>query len=222
MKIQRSTLILVIGAFVATTSYSIYQAVIVPRQEKAESESKDLFPWEEDQVKQFKITSPAGTLAFERRTETTPTPWQMLAPTNSLANDASVSFLLNLLVSESSESTVTIARDRLGEFGLANPATTIDVTLADQSTHQLLLGNPDFSGNSLYALVDPNPTAPELTVQVVSNQFQFGVNRDLAEWEYVEPPTDAPSPVPENNPAPQTPAPQTPPQSPLPTPPPAP
>ena len=218
MKIQRSTLILVVGAFIATTSYFIYEALVVPRQEKTESAAKDLFAWTEDQVQKLKITGASGTLEFERRTETTPTPWQMLTPQNSLANDASVSFLLNLLVSESSDSTVTISRDRLGEFGLENPPTTIEITLTDQSTHQLLLGNPDFSGNSLYALVDPDAAAPELTVRVVSNQFQFGVNRDLAEWEYVEPPepTDAPQgEIPDTE---SLPAPENPPGGSLPTP----
>ncbi|MFZ9738890.1 MAG: hypothetical protein ACO3EZ_12855 [Prochlorotrichaceae cyanobacterium] len=198
MKLQRSTLTLVMLACISGTAYGVYQLGVVPHQEKVELQSKKLFDWNEDQVQKLSVQTSSDLLIFERRSETVPTPWQMLKPQEKLASDASVSFLLNLLTTQSSESTLTIARDRLAEFGLVQPPVTIDITLEDQTAHQMLLGNPDFSGNSLYALVDPDPNAAEVEVRVVSNQFQFGTNRDLAEWEYTEPPEPEASPeVPE-------------------------
>jgi len=194
MKIQRSTLILVLLACVAATSYAVYQVAVIPRQEKAEAQSKKLFAWTEDDVQKLSLQTPTDLFIFERRSDANPTPWQMLKPKEILASDASVSFLLNLLSTQSSESTLTIPRDRLAEFGLLKPLVTIGVTLKDQTIHQMLLGSPDFSGNSLYALVDPDPNAAEIEVRVVSNQFQFGTSRDLAEWEYTEPPAPTPSP----------------------------
>jgi hypothetical protein len=194
MKIQRSTLVLVLLACVTATAYGVYQIAVVPRQEQTELQSKKLFVWKEDQVQKLSVQTSTDLLMFERRAEASPTPWQMLKPKETLASDASISFLLNLLSTESSESTVTIPRDRLAEFGLLNPPVTIGVTLKDQTIHQMLLGNPDFSGNSLYALVDPDPNAAEVEVRVVSNQFQFGTSRALAEWEYTEPPEPIPSP----------------------------
>jgi hypothetical protein len=194
MKLQRSTLVLVMLACVVGTGYGIYQLAVVPRQEKVELQATKLFDWQEDQVQKLSLQTPTGLLIFERRSETVPTPWQMLKPQETLASDASISFLLNLLSTQSSESTLTISRDRLAEFGLVKPLVTIGITLEDQTIHQMLLGNPDFSGNSLYALVDPDPNAADVEIRVVSNQFQFGTNRDLAEWVYTEPPEPEASP----------------------------
>jgi hypothetical protein len=216
MKIQRSTLVLVLLACVTATAYAIYQVAVIPRQEQAERQSKKLFDWTEDQVQKLSLQTPTDRLTFERRSDINPTPWQMLKPKETLASDASISFLLNLLSTQSSESTVTISRDRLAEFGLANPPITIEVTLKDQTTHQMLLGNADFSGNSLYALVDPDPNAAEVEVRVVSNQFQFGTSRDLAEWEYTEPPEPIPSPGSSPDQPSGSPNPQIPPTSPTP------
>ncbi len=213
MKIERSTIVLVVLACITGTAYGVYQLAVVPRQEQTELQSKKLFSWTEDQVNKLSVQTPTDLLVFERRADANPTPWQMVEPRQILASDASISFLLNLLSTQSSESTVTIPRDRLAEFGLVNPSITIDIALKDQTTHQMLLGNPDFSGNSLYALVDPDPNAAEVEVRLVSNQFQFGTSRDLAEWEYTEPPEPIPSPgsspnLPQDEPEQTAPSPQ--------------
>ena len=46
------------------------------------------------------------------------------------------------------------APDQLSSFGLAKPAMTIDFTLKSGAKHSLQLGAKDFSGSSVYAMVD--------------------------------------------------------------------
>lgn len=211
MKMQRSTLILGLCAALALGGYGVYQGVFVPRQEKIESQAQDLFSWAEGDVKSLKITTANQTLVFQRRSEDIPTPWDMVSPKNTLASDASISFLLNLLTTESSESTVSVAREELANFGLDTPTTAIEITLADGTHHKLLLGNQDFSNSFLYSIVESDPqetpgdaaqsaersSPPEantVDVRLVTNQFEFGVNRQLEEWTYTPPPEPSPSP----------------------------
>ncbi len=133
--------------------------------------------------------------------------WRLSAPLKRPANPATVAFLTNLLTTTQRDRTLVVSPDRAAEFGLDQPTGTISITLADQTQHQLVLGKPSFDRTFLYALIDPDPQAKELSVSLISPQFANAVDRDLAEWQVekkVDQTVATPSPEASASPLPET------------------
>ncbi|MHC5831945.1 MAG: DUF4340 domain-containing protein, partial [Nostoc sp.] len=98
--------------------------------------------------------------------------WLIKSPISAPANDAIVSYLMDLLVKGKSDSTLSTPAKELGEFALDQPQATINITLKNRQSHQLLLGKSNFNGNFLYALTDP-AAKPDgnINVLLVSTDF---------------------------------------------------
>jgi hypothetical protein len=98
-------------------------------------------------------------------------------------NEAYVSFLLEQLVSDRYSQTFTATPEQLKEYDLNPPVATIEITLKDRKTHKLTIGKSEFSGNYIYAQVDP-PTLDITTqpVVIVSKNFEYAVDRPLEDW----------------------------------------
>ncbi len=118
-----------------------------------------------------------------------------------LANEATVTFLVNLLVSsdrqpisptDSSKNVLTVPASQKETFGLSNPFATIDIQLKDGKKHQLILGQPNFNRSALYAQVDPiGNSDQDLKVTLVPITFGNAVQRPIADW-YPAPPSPSP------------------------------
>ncbi|MBD2093953.1 DUF4340 domain-containing protein [Trichocoleus sp. FACHB-591] len=130
--------------------------------------------------------------------------WLLKAPEEGPANDASVAFLLSLLATGRSDRTIKAPLTQKADFGLDQPTATIELKLNDQKTHRFVLGKPDFNQSFWYAQADPATSGtPELSVLLVSPDFNNAVSRPLSEWKAApEAPTPAlstsPSPSAEN------------------------
>ncbi|NER38159.1 MAG: DUF4340 domain-containing protein [Oscillatoria sp. SIO1A7] len=112
---------------------------------------------------------------------------EKLVGTEVPANDAYVSFLLSELVKAKSERSFVASEDRLKDYGLEEPIATVEVSLKDGQTHELVVGKRDFTEKSLYARVDPSEAEAEKPeVVLVSLNFDYGVNRSLKEWKQLE------------------------------------
>jgi len=148
------------------------------------------------------------------------------------ANEAYVSFLLEQLVSDRSQQTLTATPEQVKEYGLNPPVAIIEVILKDQRIYQMILGKSEFSGNAIYAQVNPPlPETENQTVLVVSKNFEYAVDRTLEDWkqpaavleenpattpespaklnpeqtpETLPPSNKTENPAPENNPEPET------------------
>lgn len=66
MKFQRSTLLLLFLAVSFTGAVYFYEVNVVPSQEAAEENQKQIFTFQEDQVKSFVLTTEERTLRFQR------------------------------------------------------------------------------------------------------------------------------------------------------------
>ena len=186
-----------------------------------QAEGQRIFNFEENQVQAFALKTGEQTLEFVKNESATPaqaspsaspspdskqpadkapkpiSKWQMKAPTDNPADEASVAYLLNLLATGRSDRTLKVPSTQMSDFGLDQPTATIEVKLNNQKTHRLVLGKPDFNGSFLYAQADPPTSAsPELSVLLVSPDFGNAVNRPLSEWK-AQPPT---SEQPQNSP----------------------
>jgi len=186
MKFKPSTLLLVGVALVLTAGVVMIGQPRSPDPDAPLSEGTGdpLFAFTEADVDALTVTRDGETLTFERDDEDR---WQMVAPTPGLAEPAAVAFLLSRLVTDAALQTVDMAPADQADFGLDAPVGEVEITLADGSNHRLILGSTDFSGESRYALLDPDPwplpnEGDPVTVQVVSADVANGINRPLAEW----------------------------------------
>ncbi|CAA9556692.1 hypothetical protein AVDCRST_MAG81-504 [uncultured Synechococcales cyanobacterium] len=201
MKLQASSLILIVIALgLGGTAY------LLERHPSSQSEisGEPIFTFEEDQVQALTIKTRQQTLAFVRserpRQPQQQSKWLMTTPLKAPASEASVAYLLNLLVSARSDRQLNVSVSQRSEFGLDRPLATIIVKLKNQETHQLVLGKPDFNHSSLYAQAispaegSPPPQIPKnIQVLLVPTTFENAVNRPLPEWKWGN--SDQPVPV---------------------------
>ena len=201
MKVQKTPLILLAIALFLGAFVYLYEVQGKPQRETAKAQTEQLFAFKEEEVRSLTLTTPTQTLTFAKTPaarlstskpvqlaspQATPTEtltWAMTAPGQAVANDASVAYLLNLLATGKRQQTLTVPAAKQAEFGLDKPIAIAEVKLANQQSHRLVLGKPNFNRSALYAQADPSAqTATELTVVLVSTDFENAVNRPLADW----------------------------------------
>lgn len=188
MKLQRTTLILLVLALGLGGFVYLYEIKGATQRQEAKAKEQQIFSFEEEQVQSFTVKTKEQTLLFERGDKSGKPKWLMKAPSQTPASDASVSYLMNLLVKGKSDRTIQVPAAQLREYGLDLPQATIVVKLNNQKTHQLILGKPVFNSNFLYAQADsPGLAAGNVDVLLVSTDFENAVNRSLSEWKSQEP-----------------------------------
>ncbi|WP_414624922.1 DUF4340 domain-containing protein [Calothrix sp. CCY 0018] len=201
MKIQRTTLGLVLIAILLGGFVYFYEFHLKAQQEAVKKKQQQLFSFKEEDVKNLKITTPRESIALERSPESGKTKWLMKSPDNVPANDGTVAYLLSLLETENIERTLSAKPSQVSEFGLKQPQATIDITLNNQTDRKLILGKPTFDNRFLYAQ-NQFPTKPDGNFEVitVSKKFEDAINRSLSEWKAVDNNQITPSPTPQATP----------------------
>jgi hypothetical protein len=131
--------------------------------------------------------------------------WQLIAPKAGPANEGTVTFLLNLLATGTSEQTLQVEPAQLKEFGLEPPTTILALELKNQKSYQVNLGKQNFNQSAVYAQIDKNAAVapakeslpPKREIVLVPTGFLDAVNRPLSEWQAKtssSKPTVSPSP----------------------------
>ena len=128
MKLQRTTLGLVLIAILLGGFVYLYEFQFKSQQEAVKKKQQQLFSFKEKDVKNLKITTPSETINLERSPESSKTKWLMKSPVMVPANEGTVAYLLNLLETKKSERNLPATESQLGEFGLKQPQATIDIT----------------------------------------------------------------------------------------------
>jgi hypothetical protein len=134
--------------------------------------------------------------------------WQMTQPQKVLANKAAIAFLLNTLTTGQSQAAFAMQPSQQAEFGFDKPLATIEVKLATQTSHRLILGKPNFNRSGIYAQIDP-PAQPgkETIVRLAPIDLESAVTRSLPEWQELPPtpsPSASPSPSSTSSPSPSS------------------
>ncbi len=190
MKLPKTTLILIFLSIGLGSFVYFYEIKGKNQQTEIQSQKQKIFTFTADDVQSLTIKFKETTLQLVKRNTSEKPQWEIKSPISTPANDAIVSYLMDLLVDGKSEITVTISPSELSEFGLDQPVATIDVKLKNQQTHQLILGKGDFNNQFLYAQADPHKN---MNLLLVSKDFVNAVNRDISEWTQIP---DIPSPTP--------------------------
>jgi len=183
MKLPKTTLILVLLSLGLGGFIYFHEIKGVNQREAIKENKPQIFSFTADDVQLLSIKTQNPPLILEHRNPSERPQWLIKSPILELANDGIVSYLMDLLVQGKIERILSIPAHQLSEFNLDRPQATIDIKLKNQQTHQLILGKLDFSGNFVYAEVDPNLSkSGNINVLLVSKDFTNAVNRQLSEW----------------------------------------
>jgi hypothetical protein len=182
MKLQRTTLILSILALALGGFVYFYEFQWKQNQEIVQLENKKLFNLTKEDIIELTIEKQGQILKFIR-TENEFKKWQMQSPEKATANDAVISFLLNLLIEGKSDQSFPISTQQKQDYGLNNPFATISFKTNKPENHTIILGKSNFDKTLIYAQIDPSKKSEEkLTVVLLPLDFQYAVDRQLAEW----------------------------------------
>ncbi|MDZ8187410.1 MAG: DUF4340 domain-containing protein [Nostoc sp. ChiSLP02] len=203
MKLPRTTLILILLALGLGGFVYFYEIKGATQRQEIKEQKQQIFSFAEDDVQALTVKTKKLTLNLERSNQSNNPKWLIKSPISEPANDAIVSYLMDLLVKGKSDRTLSVAPNELGQFVLDKPQATINITLKNKQIHQIILGKHNFNGSFLYAQADP-PTKPEGNVNVllVSIDFENAVNRDLSEWKQATDNNIKSTPLPSNLPLP--------------------
>lgn len=200
MKLQKMPLILLAIALLLGAVVYLYEVQGKTQREAAQAQTEQLFAFKEEEVRSLTLTTSTQTLAFAKTSAARlssaskadqPTAkasadtlvWAMTAPDQAAANDASVAYLLNLLATGKRQQKIAVPAAKQAEFGLDKPLAIAEVKLANQTIHRLIVGKPNFNRSGLYAQADPPAqTNADLSVVLVSTDFENAVKRPLSEW----------------------------------------
>ena len=187
MKLPKTTLILIVLA-IGLGSFVYFNEIKGKNQQtEIKTQKQKIFSFTPADVQSLTIKIKDTTLELEKRNTSEKPQWEIKSPISEPANDAIVSYLMDLLVKGKSERTLPILTNELSEFGLDKPVATIDIKLKNQQKHQLILGKGDFNNQFLYAQADANQN---MNLLLVSKDFVNAVNRDISEWKQTAEKTD--------------------------------
>jgi hypothetical protein len=203
---KRTTLILIILALGLGGFVYFHEIKEATQQEEVKEDKQPIFTFAADDVQSLVVNTKDITLNLERSDQSESQKWFIKSPISEPANDAIVSYLLDLLVKGKREKALLVSPNELNEFGLNESPKSIDIKLKNQQTHRLILGKPNFNNSFLYAQADPsNQINDNIKVLLVSTDFLNAVNRDLSEWKEAgksnnsQPLPDLPKPSPTNS-----------------------
>jgi hypothetical protein len=202
MKLPKTTLFLILLSLSLGVFVYFHEVKGKNQQTEIKTQKQEIFSFGADDVQSLTIKIRDTTLQIEQRNTSEKPKWEIKSPISSPANDAIVSYLMDLLVKGKIERTLSVLPSELSEFGLDKPVATIDIKLKNQEIHQLTLGKGDFNNQFLYAQVDGSQN---MNLLLVSKDFVNAVNRDISEWKQtaekmdIQPLPSLPKPTPTNS-----------------------
>ena len=144
------------------------------------------FQFTPDTVQAITIRQGGQYLKLYRGSGENPT-WKMDWPQPVDVSIPAVDFLLNALVSSQNDRDFDISTEKLAEYGLTEPAAIMIIQLVTGKTHELILGNADFKGDSLYALIDPTDPATETSrIHLVPRSLLELARRSPQDWQQAD------------------------------------
>ena len=154
--IKKSTLIVLLLAVIAGAAayYFDWKRGQKEAANAPADSTKPAFTLKADDISALTISYPADpksqSIHFEKQNGV----WQITAPLQTGADDPSLQGILQQLASVRVAQTEPGTPDRLKVFGLDIPALTLDFQMQNGAKHTLRLGKKDFTGVSVYAIVD--------------------------------------------------------------------
>lgn len=153
---KKSTLI-ILALAVGLGGWAYYSEIRHPKPPAAdETAPKELFHFNSLDVAAVRLERADGNVELDRRENE----WVLTEPLATRADRIAADALASALATVSSSRTLAAGPERWKEYGLDPPAVTAVIRDKSGQPHRLRLGAKDFSGDSVYAILDEgNPAA---------------------------------------------------------------
>ncbi|MGH9561531.1 MAG: DUF4340 domain-containing protein, partial [Terracidiphilus sp.] len=166
--IKKSTLIVLLCAIVAASGVYYLQWHKSKQPAAPADTAKPAFTVKAADIVSFSISHPAQkgqpAIDFEKQKGA----WQIVQPVDTLADQPTAEGLVDQLAESRSTETEAVTPDRRKEFGLDPPEASVEFRTSGGQKHTLLLGNKDFSGDDVYAIVDDQPKVSLLPLSLLT------------------------------------------------------
>ena len=159
---KKSTLIVVVVAIALGAFVYFYDSKHSVAPPTDEASWKPAFAVHADQITGLTLESGTGKTVFAKQGDS----WQITQPVPTRADQASINGIVNDLSSAKIRRSFA-PTDSLSKYGLAQPAVTIDFQQKGGVEHRIRLGDKDFSGNVVYALIDASKNVDLLPVSLL-------------------------------------------------------
>ena len=152
--IKKPTLILLVIAIALGLAVYYFDWKRSQNEKPPADTSKPAFAVDASNIASFTITHPAEPndvpIRFEKRNGA----WWIAAPIDTRADQSTAEGIVDQLAEDRVSQTEPGTEDRRKAYGLDPAQESIEFDLKNGSKHTLLIGNKDFSGDSIYAVVD--------------------------------------------------------------------
>lgn len=170
--IKKSTLIVLVCAIFISGGAYYFEWHKSNHPSAPADNSKPAFSVLPDQIVSFSISHPAlkdqPSIEFQKQKGA----WQIVQPVDTLADQPTAQGFVDQLAESRPSGSEPLASGGRKAFGLDPPAASIEFSTKTGQKHTLLLGDKDFSGGDVYALVDdqPNVSLMPLSLLTTANE----------------------------------------------------
>lgn len=163
---MKKTTLMVLGIALALVAYVYFYELPHGRgRDAAKDESVAAFSFAADDVTGIVLERAGTTVRMEKRDGV----WVITAPVETRADQSVASGLASSAAGARVQRWLEADAERRKQFGLDPPAVTLRLRLTSGADHTLQLGARDFSGLSVYALVDQHDRVALLPSAVLSS-----------------------------------------------------
>jgi hypothetical protein len=154
---KKSTLIVVVTAIALGCFVYFYDSKHTPKTSAKET-AKPAFTVKPSDVARITMRRKDNTVVLDKKDGK----WELSKPVEAEADQGTIDGIASDLSDLKIQRSFAATGDR-AKYGLANPAATIEFQSAKGAQHSIQLGDKDFSGDAVYALVDKaNPPKIDL------------------------------------------------------------
>jgi len=146
---KKSTLIILLAAIALGAAVYYYDWKRGTPQQDAAEESKPAFHFTAPDATGLDITHAGQKFVFEKKNGG----WQTVQPIATAADGPIIEGIVTEVAGASVSRTLTPSGD-MSAYGLKQPALAANVRLKDGTHHSVQFGDKDFSGSSIYAIID--------------------------------------------------------------------
>jgi uncharacterized protein DUF4340 len=171
---KKSTgIIFLVAAALAAFVYFYDMKHNAPSSETPADTSKPAFSVSSDDVTGMQLDRAGASAVFVRQNDG----WYITQPLAARGDQSALDGITTQLSALRVDRTLTATPDQLASFGLSKPAVRLDFTLKSGAKHTLQLGAKDFSGSSVYAIVDDSKS-----VALISNAILTSSDKPLDDF----------------------------------------
>ncbi len=123
-------------------------------EKPAEDQSKPAFSIQASDVASLTLSHPASPDVPPIRLEKRKDAWEIVEPLETSADQPTAQGIADLLAGARVSQSEPGTPDRLKAYGLDPPQVSLEFQLQSGAKHTLLLGDKDFTGDSVYSIVD--------------------------------------------------------------------